>query len=63
MGMWDVRVVTISGVTMHTVSELCSMPCLQECHCMLFLTPENEFRGEDQTISREEVDAVSQPGY
>lgn len=41
----------------------CSIPSLQECHCMLFLTPENEFRGEDQTISREEVDAVSQPGY
>ena len=40
-----------------------SIPSLQECHCMLFLTPENEFRGEDQTISREEVDAVSQPGY
>mmetsp|Transcript_9395 Transcript_9395/g.20288 ORF Transcript_9395/g.20288 Transcript_9395/m.20288 type:complete len:181 (+) Transcript_9395:255-797(+) len=26
-----------------------------ECHCMLFLTEENDFAGDDQTISYEEV--------
>lgn len=31
-------------------------PCpLQECHCMLFLTEDNDFRGDDQVISLEEV--------
>jgi ferredoxin-thioredoxin reductase catalytic chain len=37
-------------------------PCLpmrerKECHCMLFLTEENPFRGESQTISIEEIQA------
>ena len=27
----------------------------QECHCMLFLTEDNDFRGEDQAITLEEV--------
>ncbi len=27
----------------------------QECHCMLFLTEDNSFRGEDTSISLEEV--------
>ncbi|MFB8789108.1 MAG: ferredoxin-thioredoxin reductase catalytic domain-containing protein, partial [Potamolinea sp.] len=27
-------------------------------HCMLFLTPENEFSGEKQDISMEEIQAV-----
>jgi ferredoxin-thioredoxin reductase catalytic chain len=26
-----------------------------ECHCMLFLTPENEFAGDKQNIDFEEV--------
>ncbi|KAJ8750155.1 hypothetical protein K2173_014070 [Erythroxylum novogranatense] len=35
-------------------------PCLpmrerKECHCMLFLTPENDFAGKDQTIALEEI--------
>jgi len=28
---------------------------LQECHCMLFLTEDNDFAGTDQQISMEEV--------
>ena len=28
---------------------------LQECHCMLFLTEDNDFRGEDQEMTLEEV--------
>ncbi|KAK6913168.1 Ferredoxin thioredoxin reductase catalytic beta subunit [Dillenia turbinata] len=35
-------------------------PCVpmrerKECHCMLFLTPENDFAGKDQTISLDEI--------
>jgi ferredoxin-thioredoxin reductase catalytic chain len=35
-------------------------PCVpmrerKECHCMLFLTEDNPFRGETQTISTEEI--------
>ncbi|CAD7699640.1 unnamed protein product [Ostreobium quekettii] len=35
-------------------------PCVpmrerKECHCMLFLTEDNDFRGEDATITPEEV--------
>ncbi|CAN6198404.1 unnamed protein product, partial [Urochloa humidicola] len=35
-------------------------PCVpmrerKECHCMLFLTPENDFAGKDQAISLEEI--------
>ena len=35
-------------------------PCVpmrerKECHCMLFLTPDNDFAGTDQEISLEEV--------
>jgi ferredoxin-thioredoxin reductase catalytic chain len=35
-------------------------PCVpmrerHECHCMLFLTPDNEFAGESQEISLEDV--------
>jgi ferredoxin-thioredoxin reductase catalytic chain len=38
-------------------------PCIpmrerKECHCMLFLTPDNEFAGEKQDISMEEIQAV-----
>ncbi|XP_061948617.1 ferredoxin-thioredoxin reductase catalytic chain, chloroplastic isoform X1 [Populus nigra] len=29
--------------------------CRKECHCMLFLTPDNDFAGKDQTISLEEI--------
>jgi hypothetical protein len=28
---------------------------VQECHCMLFLTKENDFSGEDQSITTEEI--------
>ncbi|KAL6861196.1 hypothetical protein ACP4OV_016896 [Aristida adscensionis] len=40
-------------------------PCVpmrerKECHCMLFLTPDNDFAGEDQAITFEEIkDATS----
>lgn len=27
----------------------------QECHCMLFLTEDNDFRGEDNQITLDEV--------
>lgn len=35
-------------------------PCVpmrerKECHCMLFLTPDNDFAGADQAISLEEI--------
>nr|AEN03788.1 ferredoxin-thioredoxin reductase [Diplachne fusca] len=35
-------------------------PCVpmrerKECHCMLFLTPENDFAGQDQAITFEEI--------
>ncbi|KAL8471443.1 hypothetical protein ACS0TY_028286 [Phlomoides rotata] len=35
-------------------------PCVpmrerKECHCMLFLTPDNDFAGEEQSISLEEI--------
>jgi ferredoxin-thioredoxin reductase catalytic chain len=42
-------------------------PCVpmrerKECHCMLFLTPENDFAGEQQHITFDEIRAVtSQP--
>jgi ferredoxin-thioredoxin reductase catalytic chain len=28
---------------------------LQECHCMLFLTEDNDFAGKDQEISMQEI--------
>lgn len=39
-------------------------PCVpmrerKECHCMLFLTPDNDFAGTDQTISLEEIKATT----
>ncbi|NEP00313.1 MAG: ferredoxin--nitrite reductase [Symploca sp. SIO2E9] len=38
-------------------------PCIpmrerKECHCMLFLTPDNDFAGDKQTIELEEIKAV-----
>ncbi len=38
-------------------------PCVpmrerKECHCMLFLTPDNEFAGDKQEIPLEEIKAV-----
>lgn len=39
-------------------------PCVpmrerKECHCMLFLTPDNDFAGDKQEISFEEVRATT----
>ena len=39
-------------------------PCVpmrerKECHCMLFLTEDNEFRGDKQEITFEEIRAVT----
>jgi ferredoxin-thioredoxin reductase catalytic chain len=38
-------------------------PCVpmrerKECHCMLFITPDNEFSGKEQQISWEDLQAV-----
>ena len=38
-------------------------PCVpmrerKECHCMLFLTPDNDFAGEEQAISMETLQEV-----
>ncbi|MDB9315158.1 ferredoxin-thioredoxin reductase catalytic domain-containing protein [Spirulina sp. CS-785/01] len=38
-------------------------PCVpmrerKECHCMLFITPDNEFAGEQQDIEMEEIEKV-----
>ena len=38
-------------------------PCVpmrerKECHCMLFLTPDNDFAGEQQAIEMAEIEAV-----
>ena len=38
-------------------------PCVpmqerKECHCMLFLTPENDFSGEQQEITMEDLQAA-----
>lgn len=38
-------------------------PCVpmrerKDCHCMLFLTPDNEFAGKEQDISMETIKAV-----
>lgn len=40
-------------------------PCVpmrerKECHCMLFLTEDNDFRGEDQEITMEEVVSMTE---
>lgn len=40
-------------------------PCVpmrerKECHCMLFLTPDNDFAGTDQEITLEEVIEATQ---
>ncbi len=41
-------------------------PCVpmrerKECHCMLFLTPDNPFAGDKQEISLDEIRAVTTP--
>lgn len=36
---------------------------LQECHCMLFLTEDNDFAGKDQSISIEEVKDALNTAY
>lgn len=35
----------------------CLHSCLQECHCMLFLTEDNDFAGREQNITIEEIHA------
>ncbi|EPS62485.1 hypothetical protein M569_12305, partial [Genlisea aurea] len=39
-------------------------PCVpmrerKECHCMLFLTPENDFAGREQSITMEEIEETT----
>lgn len=41
-------------------------PCVpmrerHECHCMLFLTPDNDFAGDKQEITTEEIRATTNP--
>ena len=41
-------------------------PCVpmrerKECHCMLFLTPDNDFAGDKQEITHDEIRAVKSP--
>lgn len=31
----------------------------QECHCMLFLTPDNDFAGTEREITMEEIEAAT----
>jgi hypothetical protein len=33
----------------------CSVLAVQECHCMLFLTEDNDFAGEEQNITIDEI--------
>lgn len=33
---------------------------LQECHCMLFLTEDNDFAGREQTITPDEISDATQ---
>jgi len=40
-------------------------PCVpmrerKECHCMLFLTDDNDFVGEDQSITTDEIKELSE---
>lgn len=42
-------------------------PCVpmrerHECHCMLFLTEDNDFAGDKQDITAEEIRATTNPG-
>jgi len=34
----------------------------KECHCMLFLTDDNDFRGDSQEITIDEVKEATQQG-
>ena len=48
----------------EAASAFWNCPCVpmrerKECHCMLFLTPENEFAGESQEITLEQIRSVS----
>uniref|UniRef100_A0A803MBZ7 Ferredoxin-thioredoxin reductase catalytic chain, chloroplastic n=1 Tax=Chenopodium quinoa TaxID=63459 RepID=A0A803MBZ7_CHEQI len=48
--------VVIKGLAEHRETlgaPLC--PCRKECHCLLFLTPDNDFAGKDQTITLDEI--------
>jgi len=37
---------------------LCTDAGTEECHCMLFITPDNEFAGEEQIISLDYIQEV-----
>ena len=39
------------------VADSSLFPSMQECHCMLFLTSDNDFAGKDQTITMDELKA------
>ncbi|KVH92770.1 Ferredoxin thioredoxin reductase beta subunit, domain-containing protein [Cynara cardunculus var. scolymus] len=50
--------VVIKGLADHRDSlgaPLCPCRQVKECHCMLFLTPDNDFAGNEQAISLEEI--------
>ncbi|KAG8366881.1 hypothetical protein BUALT_Bualt16G0014100 [Buddleja alternifolia] len=60
LGGPELTSVLIKGLAEHKDTLVCaSCPCRKECHCMLFLTPDNGFAGQetghihlDQEISR-----------
>lgn len=46
---------TAHFLTQPLLRRTSSPAALQECHCMLFLTPEDDFRGEEQKISLDQL--------
>ena len=47
--------VFLPGPDLHPAHLVHPPPCPQECHCMLFLTEDNDFSGQEQDITLEEV--------
>lgn len=50
-----------AGVSCVCLHHRCpARPDPQECHCMLFLTEDNDFRGEDQAITLQEIQEATE---
>lgn len=47
------------GIMQSTKIPIEGQVLLQECHCMLFLTEDNGFRGEDRAISIETIEEAT----
>ncbi|PPS00069.1 hypothetical protein GOBAR_AA20593 [Gossypium barbadense] len=56
-GFWNCPCVPMRERKAHAINcpSKTSCPGMKECHCMLFLTPDNDFAGQDQTITLEEI--------